>query len=132
MAWMQKQQNKGLNEYIMLDRGNPLKYLYDSLDSYFQVAKNIAFENVNINDIMLMRVWAANDVVNAGLGIGLITKEEFNNELKVLIEDNLNSSSSGIAKLDTLNKDVQVSAFKIQVVLKHLGEKTSKKTELKA
>lgn len=132
MAWMQQQQNKGLNEYIMLDRGNPLKYLYDSLDSYFQVAKNIAFENVNINDIMLMRVWAANDVVNAGLGIGLITKEEFNNELKVLIEDNLNSSSSGIAKLDTLNKDVQVSAFKIQVVLKHLGEKTSKKTELKA
>lgn len=132
MAWMQKQQNKGLNEYIMLDRGNPLKYLYDSLDSYFQVAKNIAFENVNINDIMLMRVWAANDVVNVGLGIGLITKEEFNNELKVLIEDNLNSSSSGIAKLDTLNKDVQVSAFKIQVVLKHLGEKTSKKTELKA
>lgn len=132
MVWMQQQQNKGLNEYIMLDRGNPLKYLYDSLDSYFQVAKNIAFENVNINDIMLMRVWAANDVVNAGLGIGLITKEEFNNELKVLIEDNLNSSSSGIAKLDTLNKDVQVSAFKIQVVLKHLGEKTSKKTELKA
>lgn len=132
MAWMQKQQNKGLNEYIMFDRGNPLKYLYDSLDSYFQVAKNIAFENVNINDIMLMRVWAANDVVNVGLGIGLITKEEFNNELKVLIEDNLNSSSSGIAKLDTLNKDVQVSAFKIQVVLKHLGEKTSKKTELKA
>jgi hypothetical protein len=130
MVWQQA--NKGINDYIMLDRGNPLKYLYDSLDSYFQVAKNIAFENVNINDIMLMRIWAANDVVNAALGIGLVTREEFNTELKTLVDESAINTSSGIAKLDTLNNDIKVSAFKIQVILKHLGEKTSKKTELKA
>jgi hypothetical protein len=130
MAWVQ--QNKGIQDYIMLDRGNPLKYLYDSLDSYFQVAKNIAFENVNINDIMLMRIWAANDVVNAALGIDLVSKEQFNTELKILVDESLTTALSGIAKLDTLNNDIKVSAFKIQIILRHLGEKTTKKIELKA
>jgi hypothetical protein len=130
MVW--QQQNKGIQDYIMLDRGNPLKYLYDSLDSYFQVAKNIAFENVNINDIMLMRIWAANDVVNAALGIELVSKDVFNSELKVLVDESLTTSLSGIAKLDTLNNDIKISAFKIQIILRHLGEKTTKKIELKA
>ncbi len=121
-----------MNEFIVLDRGNPLKYLYDSLDSYFQVAKNIAFENVNINDIMLMRVWAANDVVNAALGINLIEKDVFNKELGVLVEGSGDNASSGIAKLDTLNKDIKISAYKIQIVLKYLNAKNPKKTELKA
>ena len=125
--------NKGImNEFIVLDRGNPVKYLYDSLDSYFQVAKNIAFENVNINDIMLMRIWAANDVVNAALGIELVEKESFNVELKKLIEDSVSNNSSGIAKLDTLNNDIKISAFKIQIVLRNLNSKNPKKTELKA
>lgn len=130
MVW--QQQNKGIQDYIMLDRGNPLKYLYDSLDSYFQVAKNIAFENVNINDIMLMRIWAANDVVNAALGIELVSKDVFNSELKVLVDESLTTALSGIQKLDTLNNDIKISAFKIQIILRHLGEKTTKKIELKA
>lgn len=121
-----------MNDYIVLDRGNPVKYLYDSLDSYFQVAKNIAFENVNINDIMLMRIWAANDVVNAALGIELIEKDKFNSELKVLVDESISNSSSGILKLDTLNNDIKVSAFKIQIVLRNLNSKNPKKTELKA
>jgi len=121
-----------MNDFIVLDRGNPLKYLYDSLDSYFQVAKNIAFENVNINDIMLMRIWAANDVVNAALGIDLIEREQFNKDLKVLIDESVTNISSGIAKLDTLNNDIKISAFKIQIVLKNLNSKNPKKTELKA
>lgn len=121
-----------MNDYIVLDRGNPVKYLYDSLDSYFQVAKNIAFENVNINDIMLMRIWAANDVVNAALGIELIEKDKFNSELKVLVDESISNSSSGILKLDTLNNDIKVSAFKIQIILRNLNSKNPKKTELKA
>lgn len=121
-----------MNDYIILDRGNPLKYLYDSLDAYFQVAKNIAFENVNINDIMLMRVWAANDIVNAALGINLIEREEFNKELKELVNETSLSKKSGIDKMDTLNDDIRLSAFKIQIVLKHLNDKNPKKTELKA
>jgi hypothetical protein len=119
-----------MNDFIVLDRGNPLKYLYDSLDSYFQVAKNIAFENVNINDIMLMRIWAANDVVNAALGIDLIEKEKFNSDLKLLIDESKDMVLSGIAKLDTLNNDIKISAFKIQIVLKNLNAKNPKKTEL--
>lgn len=121
-----------LNDYIILDRGNPLKYLYDSLDSYFQVAKNIAFENVNINDIMLMRIWAANDVVNAALGIDLVEKAEFNEELKKLVDESKVDVKSGIDKLDTLRDDIKVSAFKIQIVLRYLNEKNPKKVELKA
>jgi hypothetical protein len=121
-----------MNDFIVLDRGNPLKYLYDSLDSYFQVAKNIAFENVNINDIMLMRVWAANDVVNVALGIQLVEKESFNSELKKLIEDGISNNSSGIAKLDTLNNDIKISAFKIQIVLRNLNSKNPKPIGLKA
>jgi len=121
-----------MNDYIILDRGNPLKYLYDSLDSYFQVAKNIAFENVNINDIMLMRVWAANDVVNAALGIDLIDKEEFNTLLGELVKESGDNALSGITKLDTLNKDIKISAYKIQIVLKKLNDRNPKKTELKA
>lgn len=119
-----------MNDFIVLDRGNPLKYLYDSLDSYFQVAKNIAFENVNINDIMLMRIWAANDVVNAALGIDLIEREKFNSDLKALVDESVSNTSSGIAKLDTLNNDIKISAFKIQIVLKNLNAKNPKKTEL--
>lgn len=127
------QTSKGVKDYVILDRGNPLKYLYDSLDSYFQVAKNIAFENVSLNDIMLMRIWAANDVVNAAFGIDLINKQEFNEQLKFLIsDDSADVVSSGIAKVDNLSRDIKISAFKIQIILKHLGEKTSKKTELKA
>jgi len=121
-----------MNDYIILDRGNPLKYLYDSLDSYFQVAKNIAFENVNINDIMLMRIWAANDVVNAALGINLVEKEEFNTELSKLVIEKKEHIESGIGKLDSLNHDVIQSAFKIQIVLRYLNDKNPKKTELKA
>jgi hypothetical protein len=121
-----------MNDYIILDRGNPLKYLYDSLDSYFQVAKNIAFENVNINDIMLMRVWAANDVVNAALGIDLVEREDFNLELKKLVDDRKESVKSGIDKLDSLKDEIILSAFKIQIVLKKLNDRNPKKTELKA
>jgi hypothetical protein len=126
------QSKSEMSNYQILDRGNPLKYLYDSLDAYFQVAKNIAFENVNINDIMLMRVWAANDVVNAALGIDLVEKEDFNNELKVLVEDSRDNVKSGIDKLDTLREDIKLSAFKIQIVLKKLNDRNPKKTELKA
>jgi hypothetical protein len=115
-----------------MDRGNPLKYLYDSLDSYFQVAKNIAFENVNINDIMLMRVWAANDVVNAALGIDLIDKIEFNQELNELVGERKEYLKSGIDKMDTLRDDIMLSAFKIQIVLRKLHQKNPKKVELKA
>jgi len=110
------QSKSEMSNYQILDRGNPLKYLYDSLD----------------NDIMLMRVWAANDVVNAALGIDLVEKEDFNNELKVLVEDSRDNVKSGIDKLDTLREDIKLSAFKIQIVLKKLNDRNPKKTELKA
>lgn len=123
---------QSINDFVVMDRGNPLKYLYDSLDSYFQVAKNIAFENVNINDIMLMRVWAANDVVNAALGIDLIDKIEFNQELNELVGERKEYLKSGIDKMDTLRDDIMLSAFKIQIVLRKLHQKNPKKVELKA
>ncbi|HNV61759.1 MAG TPA: hypothetical protein PKN54_02330 [Candidatus Cloacimonas acidaminovorans] len=129
---MKAYKNKGIGDYIIYDRGNPLKYLYDSLDSYFQVSKNIAFENVNINDIMAMRIWAANDVVNVAFGVGLINKEKFNEELKTLLEDNKDQVVSGISKLDTLSNEIKNSAVKIQIIIKYLNEKTDKKTELQA
>ena len=125
--------SKGImHDYTILDRGNPMKYLYDSLDGYFQVARNIAFENVNINDIMLMRIWAANDVVNTGLAIDIVNRDEFNKELQELIGSKVDHVDSGIAKMDSLNKDVVISSFKVQLVLKHLNERNPKKTELKA
>ncbi len=123
---------QSINDFVVMDRGNPLKYLYDSLDSYFQVAKNIAFENVNINDIMLMRVWAANDVVNAALGIDLVDKIEFNQELNELVGERKEYLKSGIDKMDTLRDDIMLSAFKIQIVLRKLHQKNPKKVELKA
>lgn len=123
---------QSINDFVVMDRGNPLKYLYDSLDSYFQVAKNIAFENVNINDIMLMRVWAANDVVNAALGIDLIDKIDFNQELNELVGERKEYLKSGIDKMDTLRDDIMLSAFKIQIVLRKLHQKNPKKVELKA
>ena len=123
---------QSINDFVVMNRGNPLKYLYDSLDSYFQVAKNIAFENVNINDIMLMRVWAANDVVNAALGIDLIDKIEFNQELNELVGERKEYLKSGIDKMDTLRDDIMLSAFKIQIVLRKLHQKNPKKVELKA
>jgi hypothetical protein len=121
-----------LHDYIVFDRGNPMKYLYDSLDAYFQVAKSIAYENVNINDIMLMRVWAANDVVNAALGVDLVEKEDFNNELKALMDEVKLTQDSGIPKTDSLRNDIMVSAFKIQIVLRYLNERNPKKVEMKA
>jgi hypothetical protein len=109
-----------------------MKYLYDSLDGYFQVARNIAFENVNINDIMLMRIWAANDVVNTALAIDIVSRDEFNTSLQALIDNKVDHVDSGISKMDSLNNDVVVSAYKVQIVLKHLNDRNPKKTELKA
>jgi len=74
---MQNSFGKKLSEYeVNKIRAEPEKYLWDALDRYFGVLNITPGAMYKMQELLTMRIWAADDVEQCALACSLITKEE--------------------------------------------------------
>jgi len=112
---------KNLAAYELADRSNPEKYLYDALDAYFNVLKK-DMQTANINDLMLQKIWAADDIENVARGLEYINEENFDNKLKKTV--NIADGS-----FQHLTQRIVQSQEKVRLIIQAMKKRRAKNVE---
>lgn len=126
MANNYKWSNSVLSQYELKQRSNPEKYLYDALDAYYSLfVKNS--ENKSTEDLLLDKVWAANDVENTAKGLELIG-EDFDKEIEEF-KESLDVPKDNFEK--QLNQ-MRIATLKIRLIIAAMKSERPKNVKLKA